>query len=99
AQRPGLDQQPLVPERFADLTLRDPIDPHRELELRRGLNLGVHAAEVASDVEQPIRARPLSQPGTGKPPRTDLVPRRRSHAADLAWLKSSRREALHTPRK
>lgn len=79
AQRPGLDQPPSFPELLANVCLGEPVDTHRELELRRGLNLRVYAAKIANDLDEPISARAIGQRGTGQPTCTNVVPSRRDH--------------------
>ena len=74
AQRPRLHELPAFPERVADVLLHDPIDARRELQLRRRLNLRVHAADVVNDFEQTVRARSPRQEAARKTTRANRVP-------------------------
>ena len=74
AQRPRLHELPALPEHVADVLLRDPVDAHRELQLRRCLDLRVHAAEVVDDFEQAVGARSRRQEAARKTTRANLVP-------------------------
>ena len=74
AQRPRLHELATLPERVADVLLRDPVDAHGELQLRRRLNLRVHAADVVNDFEQTVGARPHRQEAARKTTRANLVP-------------------------
>ena len=71
---PRLHELTALPEGVADVLLRDPVDPHCELQLRRCLDLGVHAADVVNDFEQTVGARPHRQEAARKPTRANLVP-------------------------
>ena len=60
-ERPGLDQLTLLPERRADVGLCDAVDAYSELELGGRLDLGVHAADGAGDLDEPVTARAFTQ--------------------------------------
>jgi hypothetical protein len=51
-QRPCFHEGAVAPERVADVLLRDAIDPCGQLQLGRGLHLGMDAAGLANDVDQ-----------------------------------------------
>lgn len=53
-QRPRLDERPLRPERLPDIRLRDAVEACAELKLRGRLNLRVHPAEPANDVDETL---------------------------------------------
>ena len=74
AQRPRLHELPALPERVADVLLRNSIDARGELELRRRLNLRVDAADVVNHFEQAVRARSARQEAARKTTRANLVP-------------------------
>jgi hypothetical protein len=56
AQSPRLHELAALPERVADVLLRDPFDTRGELQLRRRLNLCVDAAGFVHDLDEPVRA-------------------------------------------
>ena len=60
-ERPRLDQRTLLPQRRADVGLRHTVDPRSELELGGRLDLGVHAADGAGDLDEPVTARAFTQ--------------------------------------
>jgi len=57
AQRPRFYEEPAFPEGFLKVALGHPVDAQAKLELCGSLNLGVHAAEVMGDANEPIRGR------------------------------------------
>lgn len=93
--RPGLDERPPLPQRGSDVGLHGPLQTRGELQLGRGLHLGVHAADGARDVDEPVGARPLVEGRAGQPARPHLIP---VHLHDFAIQGtvggSSRRSAL-----
>jgi len=58
AQRPGLHEQPAFPEGLPYAGLGDPVHTEGELKLCGRLHLGVHAAEVVCDIDEPSGGRP-----------------------------------------
>jgi hypothetical protein len=74
AQRPRPHELPPLPEGVPHVLLRDPVDARSKLQLRRSLNLRVHAAEVVNDLEQTAGAGPRRQERARKPTRANLVP-------------------------
>jgi hypothetical protein len=56
AQRPSLHELPTLPERIANVLLRDPTHARGELQLGRSLNLRVDAAGFVRDLDEPVRA-------------------------------------------
>src|SRR5919106_3574219 len=95
AQRPGLDQQTPFPERLPDVALGDAIDTCGELELRRGLNLRVHTADVVSNADEAGGGHTVSQKAAGQSACTDLDPSRGNHRSG-SWPISE--TAFRTPR-
>ena len=74
AQRPRLHELPAVPERVADVLLRDPLDASGELQLGRRLNLRVDATRLVHDLEESLRTRALGERAARETPRTDIGP-------------------------
>ena len=74
AQRPRLHELPALPESVPDVLLRDPTDARCELQLRRRLNLRVHATDIVNDFEQTVGAGSHRQEAARKTTRANLVP-------------------------
>ena len=85
AKGPRLRQRPLLPESLPDIRLGDPLEPRRELQLRRPHHLRVDPADVAHDVDEPLGRRPLEQMIAGDAPRAHLVPGQRGQGRPSAY--------------
>ena len=57
AERPGLDERPLLPERRPDVGLPQAVEPRRQLQLGRRLQLCLRTAQRAHDLDEPSGAR------------------------------------------
>jgi haloalkane dehalogenase len=79
AQRRCLHELARPPERIADIVPRHALDPRRESELRAAAQLGVDAAGVLYDLEQPLPSRALVERAPLEPPRDHLIPREGPH--------------------
>ena len=60
ADRPGLDERSLLPQRRPNVGLRYAVDPRGELQLGGCLHLRVHATYGACDLDQTVAARTLA---------------------------------------
>jgi hypothetical protein len=56
AQRPGLDERAVIPERGANVLLGNAVHARADRELRGCLHLRVDAADVPDDLDQLCRA-------------------------------------------
>ena len=70
AQRPGLHERAVAPERVANVGLRDAVDARRQLELRGRLNLRMDAADTPHDLDQVGRRVPDSELRSSRRART-----------------------------
>jgi len=74
ADRPGLDERPLLPDRLPNVGLRHSVDPRTELQLGRRLQLGLDAAHRAHDLDESLAAGPVAQERPRQPARSHLIP-------------------------
>src|SRR5215210_3058915 len=86
-KRPRLRQLPPLPERVAHVRLHDPVDTRRQLQLGRAGHLGVDPADIADDLHQTLRRRPLGEVGASQPARPHLVP---AHPSRICFSVSPR---------
>jgi hypothetical protein len=73
ANRPRLDERASLPQRRADVGLND-VDAGGKLELGRCLDLRMHAAQAADDLDEPVAACTLAQRRTRQTARAYLIP-------------------------
>ena len=88
-QRPRLHERARLPEGGADVRARHPVDPRRELELGRRLNLSLHPAEVACDIQQPGRRRHDRRATSARPAARGPRPRSRIARLDYRCRRSA----------
>jgi hypothetical protein len=74
ADRPGLDERALLPDRRPDFRLLDSLDPGRKLQLGRCLHLCVDAAHRTHDLDEPVTARAVAERRASETPSPYLVP-------------------------
>ena len=74
ADRPGLDERALLPQRRSDIGLLDSLDPGCKLQLGRCLHLCVDAAHRTHDLDEPIAARAIAERRARQTPRPYLFP-------------------------
>ena len=78
AERPRLDEVAPLPQRRADVRLRQTVDARGELQLGRRLHLGVNPADVPDHVDELFRRRATRQAAPREPPRPNLIPGQRN---------------------
>ncbi len=83
AECPRLDELAPLPQRCPDVRLRDAGDAGRELQLRRRLDLRVHAPDLAGDLHESVAAGRMREEASREPSCANLGPRRRSHRGIL----------------
>ena len=94
AHGPGLDQRSLLPQGCSYVGPRRFLEPGRELQLGRCLDLSVHAAQSARNVDEPVGARPLVERRTRHSARPHVIPADLRHGAD-GYRRLPAGEVLH----
>ena len=85
---------PLLPQGCSYVGPRRSLEPGRELQLGRCLDLSVHAAQSARNVDEPVGARPLVERRTRHSARPHVIPADLRHGAD-GYRRLPAGEALH----